>query len=164
MFNPNPVPNKKVKELPRARTLGIIIFFAYLAFIVGYLLMWEHAPDLQLILNRISWSSSDFVGLAAVGLGLYSYMLFERYSKNPDIAYLQEFALQLKKAGIEPNDIAPICSMVKSLSSEVGNDPDFQVRLMKAADRVTKEKLGRLKRLSEDELFELLRSSGGKLV
>jgi hypothetical protein len=164
MFGQQQAPNEKVKELPRARTLGIIIAIAYFGFVIGYLLIWEHVPDLQLILNRISWSSSDFVGLAAVGLGLYSYMLFEKYSKNKDIIYLQEFALQLKKAGIEPNDISQICAMVKSLSSEVGNDPAFQERLMSAAARVTKENMDRLKRLSEEELFELLRSSGGKLV
>lgn len=164
MFGQQPVPNKKEKGLPRARTLGIIIFFAYFGFVLGYLLIWEHVPDLQLYLNRISWSSSDFVGLAAVGLGLYSYMLFEKYSKNPDIAYLQEFALELKKAGIKPEDIAPICSMVKSLISEVGNDPAFRDRLMNAAARVTKDNVDRLKRLSKEELYELLRSSGGKLV
>jgi hypothetical protein len=164
MFDAPPTPDEEVKELPRARTLGLVILVGYIAFVLAYLLLWETHPSWQLILNRISWSSSDFIGLAATGLALYSYNLFQKYSRNKDIIYLQQFALQLKKAGIEPSDISPICAMVKSLSSEVGNDPDFQVRLMKAADRVTKEKLGRLKRLSEDELFELLRSSGGKLV
>lgn len=164
MFGQQQIPNEKVKELPRARTLGLIILAGYIAFVLMYLLVWETHPDWQLILNRISWSSSDFIGIAATGLALYSYMLFEKYSKNKDIIFLQQFALQLKKAGIEPDDIAPICSMVKSLSSEVGNDPAFQERLMKAAARVTKENMDRLKRLDEEELFELLRSSGGKLV
>jgi hypothetical protein len=51
-----------------------------------------------------------------------------------------------------------------SVVSNLGNDPEFQARLQKATARVTKEQFERLKRLDEDELYELLRSGGGKLL
>jgi len=163
MFGPPPSPEEEVKELPRARTLGVIIATSYFVFVAIYLLLWEHVPDWQLILNRISWSSSDFIGLAATGLALYSYDLFQKYSKNKDIIYLQKFVLELKKAGIEPSDIRSALTALKPLFSEVGNDPEFQAKLQGALARVTKEQIQRLKRLDSEELYELLRSGRGLL-
>lgn len=110
-----------------------------------------------MVLNRLSWSSSDFVGLAAIALGLYSYSLFQKFDRNKDIQYLQEFALELKKMGIKPTDMEPIIKMGKSLIAEVGDDPEFQERLTRVMAKITKERTDGLKKLSEAELYELLR-------
>jgi hypothetical protein len=164
MLSPPPSPDEEVKDLPRARTLGLVMLAGYIVFVLTYLLIWETHPNWQLILNRISWSSSDFIGLAAAALALYSYSLFERYSKNKDVIYLQKFVLVLKHEGIEPSDIAPLIASLKGVMAPIKDDPEFQARLQKATARVTAEQFERLKRLDEDELYELLRSGGGKLL
>jgi hypothetical protein len=114
-----------------------------------------------MVLNRLSWSSSDFVGLAAIALGLYSYSLFQRFDRNKDIAYLQELALGVKKAGIKPDDVASLLITVKALVKEVDGDKEFKDRLQKVVVRIAKERADGLKKLSEVELYELLR--GGRL-
>lgn len=63
---------------PKTRTLILVIVFGYVIFVTAYLLLWESYPSLQLILNRISWSTADFIALAATGLALYTYYLVEK--------------------------------------------------------------------------------------
>ena len=153
----------KAHRMPRARTLGMVIVAGYITFVLLYLLLWETHPDWQMVLNRISWSSSDFVGVAAVALGLYSYMLFEKFDRNKDIQYLQEFALELKKMGIKPTDMEPIINAVKPLFKQFSDDPEFQAKLQRVMARIAKERTDGLKKLSEGELYELFRSVGNKL-
>lgn len=149
----------KAHRMPRARTLGLIIILGYALFVGIYLLVWETHPDLQMVLNRISWSSSDFVGVAAVALGLYSYMLFEKFDRNKDIQYLQEFALELKKMGIKPTDMEPIINALRPMFKQFADDPEFSVKLQNVLARMAKENLSRLKSLDENELYEVLRSA-----
>lgn len=144
--------DEKVRPLPRPRWLVLGIIIGYLVFVGGYLLMWEHLPEFQLILNRISWSSADFISIAATALALYSYFLLERYQKNADIAYLQRFVLELKKSGIKPEDIGTVLSFAKEI------DPGFKQRLEKVLKRIARERMEGLAKLDEDELYEVLRS------
>lgn len=168
MFNlaPKQTPIDNVAnahKMPRARTLGLIIVTGYIIFVAIYLLLWETHPGWQMVLNRISWSSSDFVGVSAVALGLYSYMLFEKFDRNKDIQYLQEFALELKKMGIKPSDMEPIINAVRPLLKQFTDDPEFQAKIQRVMARIAKERTDGLKKLSEDELYEMFRSMGGNL-
>jgi hypothetical protein len=54
------------------------IVLGYVVFVTSYLLLWEHYPAWQTILNRVSWSTADFIALAATMLALYTYYLFEK--------------------------------------------------------------------------------------
>jgi hypothetical protein len=154
---------EKAHQMPRARTLGLVILAGYITFLLFYLLLWELNAEWQLILNRISWSSSDFVGMAGVGIGLYSYWLLEKYNKNANIIYLNDFVLELKKAGVKPEDVGAMLDMAKSLLKQVGDDPEFIARLQRVMVKIAHERADGLKKLSEAELFEILQSGGGKL-
>ena len=56
----------------------LAIVFGYVLFVTSYLFLWEHAPAWQTILNRISWSTADFIAFAATALALYTYYLLEK--------------------------------------------------------------------------------------
>jgi hypothetical protein len=56
----------------------VLITAGYIVFVLSYLLAWENLPKDQLILNRISWSTSDYVAAAAISFALYTYSLFRK--------------------------------------------------------------------------------------
>lgn len=150
--------------LPKTWVLGLGVLAFYIIFVGLYLLVWETHTSWQTVLNRISWSSADAVAIASISLALYTYWLYEKASKDSDLKYLSEFVFEMKDCGVKPCDIRPLMTTMMSVVSNLGNDPEFQARLQKATARVTKEQFERLKRLDEDELYELLRSGGGKLL
>lgn len=153
MLNPeHQLYDEEVRPLPKPKVIVLLIIIGYVTFVGLYLLLWESHPDWQLILNRISWSSADFVSVAGVALALYSYFLLERYQRNADIAYLQKFILELKKSGVKPEDIGSLFAVVKNL------DPEFKVKLEKAVKRIVNERVEGLSKLTVDELYEVLRS------
>lgn len=161
MFNPSSetIPGEeKVKAIPKARTLALVLLAGYIMFVLLYLCLWELNPEWQVILNRLSWSSSDFVGVGGVAIGLYSYWLVEKYNKNANIAWLNEFVLELKKAGLKPENVGAMLELVKPMMKEAMADPEFGDRLMRVATRIAKERIDGLKKLNDQELYEVLRS------
>ena len=148
------------KSPPKAKTLGIALFIGWVAFVGTYLLAWEHAPAWQLVLNRISWSSSDYISLAATGLALYTYYLVQKSSQSSDMLYLQRFVLSLKKAGIEPEELEPVIKQVNGIVSLVSQDPETAKRIEQAMFKVLRERYDSMAKLNDAELYELLRSVG----
>jgi len=142
------------------RKLSIIVFGAWIIYNVFYLTLWESLPNDQLILNRISWSSSDIVGITATSIALYSYWKFYLSTQSKDIQYIQELVLALKKAGIDPQTVVEVLA---PMTYAFQSDPDFAKRFKRTMRRVAEERVEGLKRLREDELYELLRSGGLKL-
>ena len=70
-------------KIPKTKHLVLAIVLGYILFVTSYLLLWERQPAWQTILNRISWSTADFIALAATVLALYTYYLFEKgFSSN----------------------------------------------------------------------------------
>jgi hypothetical protein len=149
---------------PKARTLGITIAVGYLVFVVAYLFMWEHLPHDQTILNRISWSSSDFVGLAATGLSLYTYYLVQRSSQSKDVLYLQRFVMAFKKAGFEPEKMTPMLERVSRwaymMAFATKDDPATALRIEEAAFQIFRERYSSMSKLTNEEMYELFRSMG----
>ena len=148
------------KKPPSAKMLAIGIAVGWVVFVGVYLLLWEHAPQWQLILNRISWSSADFVSLAATGLALYTYYLVQKSSQSKDVLFLQRFVLVLKKAGIEPEELEPLIKQTNGLVSLVTQDPETAKRIEAAMFRILRERYEGLSKLNDEELYELLRSLG----
>jgi len=149
-----------LKEPPKVRHLVIAVAAFWIVFVAIYLYFWETHPDLQVVLNRISWSSADAVSIAAVSMALYSYYLFKKSSQSKDIQYLQKFILAFKSAGIEPEMLSPVLTSLAASYHVVVDDEAFQERLKTVSSRILKERLEKMKGLSEDELYELLRSGG----
>ena len=146
------------KRPPKATTLALTIACGWVIFVTSYLILWEHMPREQLILNRISWSSGDFVGLAASGLSLYTYYLVQRSSQSSDVLYLQRFVIAFKKAGLEPEQLVPIAMQFKSVLGVLTENPEVTKRVAKAAMRVAKERMESLATLNDEETYEALRS------
>lgn len=148
------------KQPPSAKTLAVSVFVGWVVFVTAYLLMWEHMPQQQLILNRISWSSSDYISLAATGLGLYTYYLVQKGSQSKDMLYLQRFVLTLKKAGIEPEELEPVLKQTSGIVSIITQDPQTANRIEQAMFKVLRERYESMAKLNDAELYELLRSVG----
>jgi len=148
------------KRPPKAKTLGIALFIGWVAFVGTYLLAWERAPSWQLVLNRISWSSSDYISLAATGLALYTYYLVQKSSQSSDMLYLQRFVLTLKKAGIEPEELEPVLKQTSGIVSIITQDPQTANRIEQAMFKVLRERYESMAKLNDQELYELLRSLG----
>lgn len=148
------------KKPPSAKKLGVAIFVGWVAFVGIYLLAWEHAPEWQLILNRISWSSSDYISLAATALALYTYYLVQKSSQSKDMLYLQRFVLSLKKAGIEPEELEPVIKQMNGLVSLIAQDPETAKRIEQAMFRILRERYEGLSKLNDEEMYEVLRSFG----
>lgn len=148
------------KRPPSAKALAITIAVGWVVFVGVYLLLWEHAPEWQLVLNRISWSSADFVSLAATALGLYTYYLVQKSNQSTDMLYLQRFVLTLKKAGIEPEELEPVIKQTNGFVSLITQDPETAKRIEKAMFQVLRERYERLAKLDDEEMYEALRSLG----
>lgn len=148
------------KQPPSAKMLAISIGLGWVVFVGVYLLLWEHAPSWQLILNRISWSSADFVSLAATALALYTYYLVQKSSQSKDMLYLQRFVLTLKKAGIEPEELEPVLKQTSGIVSIITQDPQTAKRIEQAMFKVLRERYESMAKLNDEELYELLRSLG----
>jgi hypothetical protein len=148
------------KQPPSAKALAISIGLGWVVFVGVYLLLWEHAPSWQLILNRISWSSADFVSLAATALALYTYYLVQKSSQSKDMLYLQRFVLTLKKAGIEPEELEPVLKQTSGIVSIITQDPQTAKRIEQAMFKVLRERYESMAKLNDEELYELLRSVG----
>lgn len=148
------------KDPPKAWKLGVVIASFWFVFVAVYLFFWEEHPDLQVVLNRISWSSADAVAIAATALALYSYYMFEKSTQSKDMQYLQKFILAFKQAGIEPEMLAPVLTSLTASYHMVVDDSEFAGRLKRVSARMAKERIERLKGLTEEELYELLRSGG----
>jgi len=147
-----------IKPLPSAKKLAVGIALGWMVFVVTYLYAWEHLPEHQLILNRISWSSADFVSLAATALALYSYYLFQRSSQSEDMMYLQKFILACKKAGIDPDQIEVILRQTNGVVDLVTRDPETAKRIEQATFRILRERYAGLAKLNDEEMYETLRS------
>lgn len=149
---------------PKARTLGLAIAVGWFVFVVGYLLIWEHLPGYQLYLNRISWSSGDFVGLAAASLSLYTYYLVQKSSQSKDVLFLQRFVIAFKKAGFEPEKLTPMLERglrwAYMMTIVTRDDPSTALRIEEAMFQVLRERYSSMSRLTNEELYELLRSFG----
>lgn len=150
----------KKRQPPKAWHLGLIIATFWALFVAIYLYFWEAHPTLQTVLNRISWSSADAVAIAATALALYSYYLFEKSSQSKDMQYLQRFILAFKSAGVEPEMMEPVLTSLAANYHMLVEDPEFVGRLKNASTRVVRERLEKMKGLTEEELYELLRSGG----
>ena len=148
------------KAPPSAKALAIGIAVGWVVFVGAYLLIWEHAPSQQLILNRISWSSADFVSLAATALALYTYYLVQKSSQSKDMLYLQRFVLTLKKAGIEPEELEPVLKQTGGIVSIITQDPETAKRIEQAMFRILRERYEGLSKLNDEEMYEALRSLG----
>lgn len=148
------------KRPPKATTLALTIACSWVIFVTSYLILWEHMPREQLILNRISWSSSDFVGLAASGLSLYTYYLVQKSSQSKDVLYLQRFVMAFKRAGLEPEQLVPFVIQLKGLLSVLTENPETTKRVAKAAIRVAEERMESMSDLNDEETYEALRSLG----
>ena len=83
-------------KVPKAKNLAIIIVLGWLVFVFSYLALWEHEPSWQVVLNRISWSTADFIALAATGLALYTYHLFQKGLESNIVAQFMEWAMDPK--------------------------------------------------------------------
>lgn len=153
-------PTTGLKSPPKAWHLGIAIAGFWFLFVAVYLFFWEKHPDLQLVLNRISWSSADAVAIAAAALGLYTYYIVEKSSQSEDMKYLQRFVLSLKNAGIKPEMFTPMLAALAQSYHMVVDDPEFVERLKHVSARLAKERVEKMKGLTEEELYELLRSGG----
>jgi hypothetical protein len=151
-------PLEGTKDPPSARSLAILIAAGWILFVGIYLLIWEHAPEWQTILNRVSWSSSDYIALAATALGLYTYYLVQKSSQSKDMLYLQRFVLTLKKAGIEPEELEPVLKQTSGIVSIIASDPETAKRIEQATFRVLRERYESMAKLSDKELYELVRS------
>lgn len=149
-----------MKQPPSAKMLAISIGLGWVVFVGVYLLLWEHAPSWQLILNRISWSSADFVSLAATALALYTYYLVQKSSQSKDMLYLQRFVLTLKKAGIEPEELEPVLKQTSGIVSIITQDPQTAKRIEQAMFRILRERYEGLSKLNDEEMYEALRSLG----
>ena len=146
------------KPPPSAKMLAISIGVGWFVFVVAYLFLWEHAPHQQLILNRISWSTSDYVSLAATGLALYTYYLVQKSSQSKDMLYLQRFVLTLKKAGIEPEELEMVLKQTSGIVSLISEDPVTAKRIEQAMFRILRERYEGLSKLNDEEMYEALRS------
>jgi len=146
------------KKPPRARTIGISIVVGWVVFVTVYLLLWEHAPSWQLVLNRISWSSSDYISLAATALALYTYYLVQKSSQSEDMKYLSEFVFTLRKVGIDPREAEKILRQTQGLVKLVSEDPETAKRVEQATFRILREKYAGLAKLNDEEMYETLRS------
>jgi len=97
-------------KIPKASSLAILIIVGWLVFVLSYLALWETHPAWQTILNRISWSTADFIALAATALALYTYHLFHKGLESPVseqiIDYLSKPENQKKLDGLLRNVLA----------------------------------------------------------
>lgn len=149
---------KGKKKPPSAKVIGVSLLVGWVVFVTTYLLLWEHAPSLQLVLNRISWSSSDYISLSATALALYTYYLVQKSSQSEDMKYLSEFVLTLRKVGIEPEEAEKILRQTQGLVKLIDEDPVTAQRLEKATFRVLRERYEGLAKLNDEEMYETLRS------
>ena len=142
-----------------ARKLTVIIASAWAVWNALYLSLWESFPSAQLILNRISWSSADIVGITATVIALYVYRNWEKSTENEDLRYLSQFVFEMKRAGVDPKKLAPAFEMAAAMAQTVSLDPEFRKRIQRVLGRLADENITRLSKMDEEELYELFRSA-----
>jgi hypothetical protein len=144
----------------KAWKLASIIAGFWVVFVLLYLVMWEHHPEWQTVLNRISWCSADAVSISATAIALWSYRLYEKSTESKDLQYLSGFVFELRKAGIEPREMGTMLRQVQSTIEPILADADFRDKLEKAILDVVRERYEKMSKLNDEELRELIRSGG----
>ena len=149
-------PNTLRKPPISAKKLTVVIATAWIGWVIAYLILWETQPTWQVILNRISWCSSDIVGISATAIALYTYRNWEKSTENDDLRYMSSFIFELRKIGVRPEMVSELATVLSS--GPDSPDKEFAQRFIRNMAVVLKDKSKNLHKLSDAEMQEFIRT------